>query len=116
MPKKKLDPLPSAAFHILLSLAGDDLHGYAIMRAVARQTDNRMRLGPGTLYSSTAALLDGGYIEEVDAPDEEDATNVRRRLYRPTREGRNLARAEADRLASLLRFAREQKIFRGDNV
>jgi DNA-binding PadR family transcriptional regulator len=53
MPKRKLDPLPSAAFQILLSLVDDELHGYAIMRQVADQTAGRMRLGPGTLYSPT---------------------------------------------------------------
>lgn len=51
MPKRKLDPLPPAAFHIMLSLADADLHGYGIMRQVAEQTGGRMRLGPGTLYS-----------------------------------------------------------------
>jgi len=52
MPKRKLDPLPTAAFHILLALAGEDLHGYAIMRQVEQQTDGRVRLGPATLYGS----------------------------------------------------------------
>lgn len=50
-PKGKLDPLPSAAFQILLALVGEELHGYGIMRQIAEQTDGRMRLGPGTLYS-----------------------------------------------------------------
>src|SRR6516165_4566226 len=71
MPKRKLIPLPSAAFQILLALAGEDLHGYGIMRQVAEQTDGRMRLGPGTLYSSIQSLLEEKCIEEVDArPDE----------------------------------------------
>ena len=65
MPKRKLDPLPSAAFQILLSLAGEDLHGYGIMRQVADQTGGRMRLGPGTLYSSIQTLLEEKFIEEV---------------------------------------------------
>jgi len=50
MPKAKLNPLPSAAFQIILSLADDDLHGYEIMRRVEEQTGGRTRLGPGTLY------------------------------------------------------------------
>ena len=66
MPKQRLNPLPSAAFHILLSVADEDLHGYAIMRRVEEQTGGRMRLGPGTLYSSIQALLEEGFIEEVD--------------------------------------------------
>jgi DNA-binding PadR family transcriptional regulator len=115
MPKRKLDPLPSAAFHILLSLAGEDLHGYGIMRQVADQTAGRIRLGPGTLYSSIQALLEEQLIEEIDSPaDAPDAR--RRRHYRLTSSGRKLARSEADRLADLLRVARARKIFKGDYV
>src|SRR5439155_23966988 len=66
MPKRKLIPLPSAAFQILLALAGEDLHGYGIMRQVAEQTHGRMRLGPGTLYSSIQTLVDAKLIEETE--------------------------------------------------
>jgi len=116
MPKRKLDPLPSAAFQILLSLAGEDLHGYAIMRQVAEQTDGRMRLGPGTLYSSIATLLEEKFIAEVDERDDPRLGHERRRYYRLTSSGRKLARSEANRLADLLRVARTKKIFRGDYV
>jgi DNA-binding PadR family transcriptional regulator len=116
MPKQKLNPLPSAAFHILLSLAGEDLHGYAIMRQVAEQTGGRMRLGPGTLYSSIQSLLEEGFIEEVESRADERVGDERRRYYRLTTAGRQLARAEADRLADLLRVARAKKILRGDYV
>jgi DNA-binding PadR family transcriptional regulator len=116
MPKRKLDPLPSAAFHILLSLVGEDLHGYGIMRQVAEQTGGRMRLGPGTLYSSIQSLLEEGLIEEVDSPANKKLGGERRRYYRLTTQGRQLARAEADRLADLLRVARARKIFRGEYV
>ena len=116
MPKRKLDPLPSAAFHILLSLVGEDLHGYGIMRQVAEQTCGRMRLGPGTLYSSIQSLLEEGLIEEVDSPADKKLADERRRYYRLTTVGRQLARSEADRLADLLRVARAKKIFRGEYV
>jgi DNA-binding PadR family transcriptional regulator len=116
MPKRKLDPLPSAAFHILLSLAGEDLHGYGIMRQVAEQTGGRMRLGPGTLYSSIQSLLEAGLIEEVGCPADKKLVDERRRYYRLTAPGRQSARAEADRLADLLRVARARKIFRGEYV
>lgn len=116
MPKRKLDPLPSAAFHILLSLAGEDLHGYGIMRQVAEQTEGRMRLGPGTLYSSLQSLLEEKLIEEVDVRADGKLGDERRRYYRLTTSGRQLARAEADRLADLLRVARAKKIFRGEHV
>jgi DNA-binding PadR family transcriptional regulator len=116
MPKRKLDPLPSAAFQILLSLAGEDLHGYGIMRQVADQTDGRMRLGPGTLYSSIQTLLEGKFIEEVDLREDTKLGHERRRYYRLTSAGRKLARSEAERLADLLRVARAKRILRGDYV
>jgi len=116
MPKQKLHPLPSAAFHILLSLADEDLHGYAIMRQVAEQTAGRMRLGPGTLYSSIQALLEEKLIEEVDVREDAKLGRERRRYYRLTSVGRKLARSEAERLADLLRVARAKKILRGDYV
>ena len=122
MPKRTLDPLPSAAFQILLSLAAEDLHGYGIMRQVAQQTGGRMRLGPGTLYSSIQTLLQNQLIEEVDGPAAPASESVspaalrRRRHYRLTPTGRKLARSEAERLADTLRIARARKILRGDYV
>jgi DNA-binding PadR family transcriptional regulator len=116
MPKRKLDPLPSAAFQILLALAGEDLHGYGIMRQVAEQTDGRMRLGPGTLYNSIRTLLEAKLIEEVDTREDAKLGQERRRYYRLTSAGRKLARFEAERLAGLLRVARAKKILRGDYV
>lgn len=116
MPKIKLDPLPAAAFQILLALAGEDLHGYAIMRIVAEQTGGRMRLGPGTLYSSIRSLLDAECIEELEPREDASINAERRRFYRLTSAGRKLACAEADRLADLLRVARAKKILRGEHV
>jgi DNA-binding PadR family transcriptional regulator len=113
MPKQKLNPLPSAAFQILLSLAEEDLHGYAIMRQVEEQTAGSLRLGPGTLYSSIQSLLEAQYIEELESREEGDE---RRRYYRLTATGRRVARAEADKLAGWLRVARTKKILRGDYV
>jgi DNA-binding PadR family transcriptional regulator len=116
LPKRKLDPLPSAAFHILLALADGDLHGYGIMRQVAGQTDGRMRLGPGTLYSSIQSLLEERFIEEVELREDKDRGSERRRYYRLTSAGRKLARSEAERLADLLRIARAKRVLRGDYV
>ena len=112
MPKLKLNPLPSAAFQILLALADEDLHGYGIMRQVEQQTSGRMRLGPGPLYSSIQTLLEEKLIEEIEAAP----ASERRRYYRLTSAGRKLARSEAERLADLLRVARAKKILRGDHV
>ena len=116
MPKRTLDPLPSAAFQILLALVGEDLHGYAIMRQVAEQTGNRIRLGPGTLYSSIRSLLENGLIEELDSREDAVSGDERRRYYRLSSAGRKLARTEAQRLAEVLRVARAKKILRGRYV
>jgi DNA-binding PadR family transcriptional regulator len=116
MPKRKLDPLPAAAFQIMHSLADEDLHGYGIMRQVEQQTNGRMRLGPGTLYGSIQSLLEEELIEEVDHPEGTAQGDERRRYYRLTSAGRKMARSEAERLASLLRVARAKKILRGDYV
>ena len=123
MPKRKFDPLPAAAFQILLSLSERDQHGYAIMRQVEEQTAGRVRLGPGTLYSSIQALLEERLIEEVEpaqAPVEDGSVSStrkeRRRFYHLTSSGRKVARSEADRLADILRIARVRKILRGEYV
>ena len=116
MPKEKLNPLPSAAFQILLSLADDDLHGYEVMRRVEEQTGGRTRLGPGTLYSSIQALLEARFIVEVESKPGDTPADERRRYYRLTAAGRRVARAEAERLADLLRIARARKILRGGHV
>lgn len=110
MPKKTLDPLPSAAFQILLALVDGDLHGYGIMRAVEEQTAGRVRLGPGTLYSSLQTLRDAGAIKEVT---NEEANTERRRHYRLSAAGRKLVRSEAERLEELLRVARAKKVMEG---
>lgn len=116
MPKRKLDPLPSAAFQILLSLADSELHGYGIMRQVEEQTNGSVRLGPGTLYSSLQALVEEGLIEEMDRRSEVAKGQERRRYYRLTSSGRKLAHAEAERLADVLRVARAKKFLRGEYV
>ena len=116
MPKRKLDPLPAAAFQIMLALADGNLHGYAIMRQVEEQTGGRLRLGPGTLYGSIQTLLEGKLIEEVDRPENIEVHSERRRYYRLTVAGRKMARSEAEKLADILRVARTRKILRGDYV
>lgn len=83
------------------------------MRHVAEQTGNRIRLGPGTLYSSIQSLLEESLIQEVDSRSDRKLGNERRRYYHPTTAGRQLARAEVDRLADLLRVARAKKILWG---
>jgi DNA-binding PadR family transcriptional regulator len=99
-------PLPQAAFHILVALADQDRHGYAIMQDVASRTDGQLKLSPGTLYGSIKRLLEAGLILEIDGPRGQSPDDERRRYYRITKFGREVAQAEADRLANLLRQAR----------
>jgi DNA-binding PadR family transcriptional regulator len=99
-------PLQPATFHILVALAGDDLHGYAIIQDVAARTGGAIRLSAGTLYRSIQRMLEDGLIiepRERPAPDEDDE---RRRYYRITSLGTAVARAEARRLAELVKMAR----------
>ena len=98
--------LPLAVFHILVSLADQERHGYAIMQDVHARTDRQLRLGPGTLYGSIKRLLNDGLIEELDERPDPEHDDVRRRYYRITPRGRKAAIEEASRLAKLLRQAR----------
>ena len=99
-------PLPPATFHILLSLAEGDRHGYGIIQDVEHRTGGELRLSAGTLYRSIQRLLEQGLIVESTrrpAPAEDDE---RRRYYRLTPFGTAVARAETRRLADLVRMAR----------
>jgi len=95
-------PLNPRAFYILLSLAEEDRHGYAIGKAVETITDGAVRLTPGTLYPLIRQLLDDGWILELG----EDAHDPRRRRYRLSALGKRVAQAEARRLDALVRVAR----------
>ena len=99
-------PLPTAVFHILVALADRDRHGYSIMQDVAARTDGKVRLSAGTLYSAVRRMLEQGLIEELrDSPDPA-SDDERRRYYRLTRLGRDVAVAEARRVSDLLSQAR----------
>ncbi|MCC7125825.1 MAG: helix-turn-helix transcriptional regulator [Acidobacteria bacterium] len=103
---ESLLPLPPAAFHILVSLADDDRHGYAIIQDIAARTNDAVTLGPATLYRTIQRLLDQELIEEISERPAPELDDQRRRYYRITTFGRAVARAEAARLAELVRLAR----------
>jgi len=103
-------PLTPPVFHILLALADEERHGYGIMQDVARQTNDALQLGPGTLYGCLKRMLAAGLVEESDErPDGElfgEQHDERRRYYRMTTLGRKTVSAEAARLAGAVSAAR----------
>ena len=99
-----LVPLPPATFHILVAVADEDRHGYAIIQDIEARTDGELKLSAGTLYRSIQRMLEQGLIvepRERPAPSEDDE---RRRYYRITPFGAAVARAEARRLSQLLEW------------
>ena len=102
---ESLLPLAPAAFHILVALAEEDRHGYAIMELVAERTRGTVKLSPGTLYRTIQRLLEQGLIVEPRERPSPSDDDERRRYYRLTPYGKAVARAEARRLAGLVRLA-----------
>src|SRR5262245_14502628 len=102
-----MPPLTPAVVHVLLALAGGERHGYAIQKEVQRQTDGRMRMGPGTLYGTLQRLMESGWVEEVERARDVDE---RRRYYRLTKGGREALKAEMARLDALVKVARAQRL------
>ena len=98
-------PLPTATFHILMSVADGERHGYAIIQDIEARTNGALRLSAGTLYRSIARMVEQGLIGEV-AKRRTAADDERRRYYRITPFGTAVARAEMRRLSELVRLAR----------
>ena|SRR5262245_27002774 len=103
---ESLLPLPAATFHILMALSEEDRHGYAIIQDVAARTGGQLRLSAGTLYRSIQRMLEQGLIIETRDRPAPEFDDERRRYYRITEFGTSVARAEARRLAELLKMAR----------
>ena len=106
-------PLSSASFEVLLTLAAGDQHGYRIMRDVAERSGGAVTLHAGTLYRTLARLLELGFIEELEERPAADADDQRRRYYRLTPFGLEVARAEARRLAQQVESARRRRLLEG---
>jgi DNA-binding PadR family transcriptional regulator len=101
----KFLPLSPAWLHIMVALAGQDLHGYGIMQEVAKHSDGQYKLGPGTLYDNLQKLLDQGLVQESGRRRGEDE---RRRYYRLTSAGKSVVVAEIGRLEAVFRKAKAQ--------
>ncbi len=100
-------------YRILLALADDQMHGYAIMRSLSEKSEGRERLLPGTLYGYIARMVKDGLVEEIEAPDGEASGGPRRRYYRRSALGREAARTESERLRVLLDIAADQDLLPG---
>jgi DNA-binding PadR family transcriptional regulator len=95
-------PLKTQWFHILLSLAGEEQHGYGIMQEVLERTTGKVRLWPATLYGSIKRLIEAGLIEESNSRPAPELDDARRRYYRLTALGRGVLNAECERLQELV--------------
>jgi DNA-binding PadR family transcriptional regulator len=106
----KSAPLSSATLHILLALAGGNLHGYGIIKEVTRNSDGHYRLGPGTLYDNLKKLMDAGLVADAATSSSSKRKLVSkeddRRFYTLTKDGKNALAAEVDRLQSVVREAK----------
>lgn len=106
-------PLTPAVFHILLSLADGEKHGYAIMQAVEDISDGRVKMGPGTLYGSIKRMQKSSFIIETDQRPDPQLDDERRRYYKLTDFGQHVATLEAHRLHNLVN-SRQSRLLLGD--
>ena len=106
-------PLPTATFHILLAIAKEDRHGYAVIQDVEQRTGGEIRLSAGTLYRSIQRMLEQGLLRETRDRPAPEFDDERRRYYRITPFGQAVARAEAHRMSELVRMARAQGLVLG---
>src|ERR1051326_4003256 len=102
---EQLLPLSLPVFHMLLELAEGERHGYALKRAILSRTNGKLNLGSGALYGSINKMLQDGLIEESDERPDPHLDDERRRYYRITSFGRQVARAEAARMRELAGMA-----------
>jgi DNA-binding PadR family transcriptional regulator len=99
-------PLPPATFHILMAVADEDRHGYAIIQDVSARTGGEIELSAGTLYRSIQRMLEQGLLVETQDRPAPELDDERRRYYRITAFGAATARAEVRRLSQLVKLAR----------
>jgi DNA-binding PadR family transcriptional regulator len=102
-------PLHNNWFHILLSLAGAEQHGYGIMQEVLERTNGTVRLWPATLYGSLKRLIADGLIKESDERPVAELDDARRRYYRLTRMGRAVLELECERLQEMVRMVQKKR-------
>jgi DNA-binding PadR family transcriptional regulator len=106
-------PLTPVSFEILLALAGGEQHGYAVMLDVERRTSGGISLHAGSLYRALNRLLESGLIEELEERPDKEHDDERRRYYRLTPRGLEVARGEARRLELQVEAARQRQLLPG---
>ena len=99
-------PLTPAVFHILLALSSEERHGYDIMKQVAKDSNNSVTMGPGTLYGSIKRMIDSGLITEVGTKLGEN--NKERIYYRLTAKGRKQLGAEINRYSAVVKMVKKR--------
>ena len=97
-------------FYILLSLSGQEQHGYGIMNDVLERTNGQIRLWPATLYGTLKRLIEEGLIEESDERPAPELDDARRRYYRLTPAGKQVLNAESERLEELVGILRKRRL------
>ena len=105
-------PLTPPVFHILLALADEERHGYAIMQDVAEQTNGTLQLAPGTLYGCLKLMVASGLVVESEARPNAAGGDERRRYYQMTALGHRVVRAEAERLRNAVGAARAKRLLK----
>src|SRR5512146_973360 len=119
MSKRDVTPhlgMSLAMFQVLLALSDGDKHGYAILKEILRRTGGTVRLSPGTLYGIINRLLQEGLVVESRQRPDPSLDDERRRYYHLTDFGQQVARAEAERLESLVEQARAKRLLPGTEI
>ena len=88
-PIENQSPLSEVSFYILLSLANEPRHGYAIMKDVSALSRVRIELSAGTLYGALKRILEQGWIERKEDDRELDETGRPRKVYSLTALGQS---------------------------
>jgi DNA-binding PadR family transcriptional regulator len=103
-------PLTPAVLHILLALSTEDRHGYGIMKQVERESDGKLKMGPGTLYGSLGRMVQAGLVRESDRRVDPAMDDERRIYYTLTGPGRQALEAELDRYRAVVAVASDRRI------
>jgi DNA-binding PadR family transcriptional regulator len=102
-------PLKPHWFHVMLSLANQEQHGYGIMQEVLERTDGKVRLWPATLYGTLKRLIEEGLLQESSERPDPGLDDSRRRYYCLTKFGKQVLAAESARLEDLVKVIRAKR-------